>query len=25
LGENWRFLKRGLDRLDEQVYRLIKR
>ena len=22
LGENWRFLKRGLERLDERVYRL---
>ena len=22
LGENWRFLQRGLNRLDEQVYRL---
>ena len=25
LGENWRFLKRGLTRLDEAVYRLCKR
>lgn len=25
LGENWRFLKRGLTRLDEAVYRLRKR
>ena len=24
LGENWKFLKRGLDRLDERVYRLSK-
>jgi thiopurine S-methyltransferase len=24
LGENWRFLKRGLERLDERVYRLGK-
>lgn len=24
LGENWRFLKRGLERLDERVYRLRK-
>lgn len=25
LGENWKFLKRGLERLDERVYRLGKR
>lgn len=25
LGENWRFLQRGLQRLDEAVYRLCKR
>lgn len=25
LGENWKFLKRGLERLDERVYRLAKR
>lgn len=25
LGENWKFLKRGLERLDERVYRLDKR
>ncbi|SFH73832.1 thiopurine S-methyltransferase [Pseudomonas guineae] len=24
LGDNWRFLKRGLERLDERVYRLDK-
>jgi thiopurine S-methyltransferase len=24
LGENWRFLKRGLNRLDERVYRLTR-
>lgn len=24
LGENWKFLKRGLERLDERVYRLDK-
>ncbi|MGE6791960.1 thiopurine S-methyltransferase [Pseudomonas guineae] len=24
LGDNWRFLKRGLERLDERVYRLNK-
>ena len=22
LGENWRFLKRGLERLEERVYQL---
>ncbi|MFC0710172.1 thiopurine S-methyltransferase [Azorhizophilus paspali] len=25
LGENWRFLQRGLDRLEERVYRLERR
>lgn len=25
LGENWKFLKRGLERLDERLYRLAKR
>jgi len=25
LGDNWKFLKRGLERLDERVYRLDKR
>lgn len=25
LGQNWRFLQRGLERLDEQVFRLHKR
>lgn len=25
LGDNWRFLQRGLTRLEERVYRLIKR
>jgi thiopurine S-methyltransferase len=24
LGENWKFLQRGLERLDERVYRLIR-
>ena len=24
LGENWRFLKRGLSRLDERVYQLTR-
>lgn len=25
LGDNWKFLQRGLERLDEVVYRLVKR